>query len=79
MSYYKEVCRCVNCGKIYSNGVPTICYKCGVELGSTNEFSKFFLGEERIVLNENCEKVIAKRTIFGWKIKKDIKNANPKE
>lgn len=76
MSYFKEVCRCVNCKKVYPDGIPTLCHKCGTKLGKKSVFGKLIFGEDRVEFNENCEKVIAKRTFFGWKVKEDATNAD---
>ena len=71
MGKYKSVCRCKKCGKIYTHGIPYICGKCGTEIGTeTPKFLKSIgLGYSDVILTDNCEKVIAKKTLLGWKIK----------
>lgn len=49
MSYFREVCRCVNCKKVYPDGIPTVCHKCGAKLGEKVVLQKSFL--EKIELN----------------------------
>ena len=71
MRKYELVSRCKKCGKIYPHGIPYICYKCGTEIGT--EMPKFLqsmgFGYGDVILTDNCEKVIAKKTLLGWKIK----------
>lgn len=70
MGYYKYVTRCKACGKIYENGTPYICHKCGTMLGTETSIFLQALGAGQVTLTDNCEKVIAKKTLFGWKVKK---------
>ncbi len=79
MGKFKEVARCKKCGKIYQYGIPSFCYKCGVELGEelpTIPFPTSYFGlminEEakgKLKLTDNCEKVIARRKLLKWEIK----------
>ena len=71
MAGYREVCRCKECGKIYENGIPYICERCGAEIGTkTPDFFQALLGHGEVTLTDNCEMVIAKKTLFGWKVKR---------
>lgn len=63
---YMEVRQCADCKKIYLQ-VPYICKKCGAKLL-----------EDRTVLlhtetcrTDKCKVVIAKKTLLGWKVKKE--------
>lgn len=69
MDGYREVFRCKECGKIYENGIPYICKKCGTEIGTETPIIFQALGHKKVTLTDNCEKVIAKKTLFGWKVK----------
>lgn len=71
MGKYERVCRCKKCGKIYPNGIPYICSKCGTEIGTKTPtiLKSMGLGYGEVTLTDNCEKVIAKKTLLGWKIK----------
>ena len=73
MGKYKRVCRCKKCGKIYPHGIPYICYKCGTEIGTETPtiLKAMGLGYGAVTLTDNCEKVTAKKTLLGWKIKED--------
>lgn len=70
MAQWVKVSRCKTCGKIYSNGVPEVCRKCGTSISYRDSFLSF-IGESRcMVLTENAESVIAQRKIFHrWTIK----------
>ena len=70
MAGYRKVSRCKECGKIYENGIPYICQKCGTEIGTETPIIFQVLGHKEVMLTDNCEKVIAKRTLFGWKVKR---------
>lgn len=70
MAGYREVYRCKECGKIYENGIPYICQKCGTEIGTETPIILQALGYKEATLTNNCEKVIAKKTLFGWKVKR---------
>ena len=73
MGKYKRVCRCKKCGKIYPHGIPYICSKCGTEIGTKTPtiLKAMGLGYDAVTLTDNCEKVTAKKTLLGWKIKED--------
>jgi rRNA maturation endonuclease Nob1 len=69
MFKYGERVRCKECGKIYpdTENVPDICYKCGARI-----IYHGFLYDRTD--QDYTEKVIAKRTLFGWKIREDTEN-----
>lgn len=69
MSDWKKVCRCKECEKIYPSGIPLICRKCGTEIGINTPMLLQMLGHGEVTLTEKCEKVIAKKSLFGWKVK----------
>ena len=69
MAGYREVGRCMECGKIYGNGIPYICDKCGERIGIKTPEILQALGHGKVTLTDKCEKIIAKRTLFGWKVK----------
>ncbi len=69
MGDWKKVCRCKECGEIYPNGIPLICRKCGTEIGITTPVLLKMFGQGEVILTKKCERVIAKRGIFGWKVK----------
>lgn len=79
MGKFKEVAQCKKCGKIYQNGIPIFCYKCGSELREelpTIPFPTSYFGlmvnekaKGKLRLTDNCEKVIARRKMFRWEIK----------
>ena len=71
MGKYRRVIRCKKCGKIYQNCIPYICCKCGTEIGTKTPtiLKAMGLGYGAVILTDNCEKVIAKKTLLGWKIK----------
>ena len=73
MGKYERVCRCKKCGKIYPHGIPYICGKCGTEIGTKTPIilKEMGLGYSDVILTDNCEKVIAKKTLLGWKIRED--------
>lgn len=74
MAKYKSVYRCKKCGKIYKYGIPYICGKCGTELGTKTHIILQAIGYGEVTLTDNCESVIAKKTLFGWKLKESEKN-----
>ena len=68
MAKYQEVRQCVECGKIYPGiypRLPYICYKCGTRLLEDRKV----LFETEIHRTDSCRVVIAKRGLFGWKVK----------
>ena len=69
MGKYELVSRCKKCGKIYPHGIPYICYKCGTEIGTRTPIILKSIGYGDVTLTDNCEKVIAKKALLGWKIK----------
>lgn len=69
MGDWKKVYRCKECGKIYPNGIPLICGKCGTEIGITTPIIPRMIGHKEVTPTKKCEKVIAKRGILGWKVK----------
>ena len=78
MDGYREVSRCKECGKIYGNRIQYICDKCGAGIGiKTPEILQAFWRGE-VTLTDKCEKIIAKRTLFGWKVK-DSDNSKDEE
>jgi hypothetical protein len=62
--WYKERCRCKQCGKVYSHGIPKYCKKCGTKLGVD-----YLWFDDKLYLTDDCEKIVAKRTLLGWKVK----------
>lgn len=69
MGKYKSVYRCKKCGKIYEYGIPYICGKCGTEIGTKTPIILQSIGCGEVKLTDNCESVIAKKKLFGWKLK----------
>ena len=47
--------------------------KCGTEIGTKTPtiLKSMGLGYGDVILTDNCEKVTAKKTLLGWKIKED--------
>lgn len=45
------------------------CQNCGTEIGTETPIIFQALGHKKVTLTDNCEKVIAKKTLFGWKVK----------
>lgn len=70
MGKYRKVNRCKSCGKIYAKGIPYFCDRCGTEIGIPTSTLMQLLGSGEVTLTEQCEKVIAKRSLFGWKVRK---------
>lgn len=67
MGKWRKVTQCNDCKKIYANGVPYICYKCGAHIARDS----MFFG---LVLTENATNVIARRRLFkGWEVKQEGK------
>lgn len=69
MRGYKPVSRCKDCGKIYDKGIPYICSKCGAEIGKPTPTILQMMGCGEVTLTEKCEKVVAKKGLFGWKVR----------
>ena len=61
--------RCRDCGKIYDKGIPYICSKCGAEIGRPTPTILQMMGSGEVTLTEKCEKVVAKKGLFGWKVR----------
>lgn len=64
MGKYQEVRQCTECKKIYKLA-PYICHKCGARLIE----DKTLLFQTNAYRTDNLKVVIAKRTLFGWKVK----------
>lgn len=79
MGDYKKVSRCKECGEIYPNGIPYICRKCGATIGTPTPMIFQALGHGPVTLTDKCEMVVAKKTIFGWKIRKEDDHADMSE
>lgn len=72
MKGYREMRQCNNCCKIYEQGkIPHICKKCGVRLLEDKET---ILYGRVTIRTDNCNVVIAKKTLFGWELKKGGEN-----
>ncbi len=71
MRGYKTVSRCKDCGKIYEKGIPYICSKCGAEIGRPTPMLLQMMGSGEVTLTEKCEKVIARKSLFGWKVREN--------
>lgn len=78
MGKWKEVWRCKNCGKVYQTEIPEICIKCGERLGTASNFLAMF-GISRVLQTDKCEKVIAKRTLLGWKVRSSEDSATQEQ
>lgn len=76
---YIKVSRCKECGEIYPNGIPYICKKCGAEIGTPTPMLLQALGCGEVTLTDKCEKVVAKKGLFGWKVREEIKYADVSE
>jgi hypothetical protein len=66
---WKRVRRCKECGRIYESGIPYICKKCGAEIGRPTPALVQALGGEPVMLTDKCETVIARKELFGWKVR----------
>lgn len=66
---WKIVKRCKECGRVYENGIPYICKKCGAEIGRPTPMLIQAIGGEPITLTDKCEKVVARKGLLGWKIR----------
>ena len=69
MGDYKKVCRCKVCGKIYDKGIPYICSKCGAEIGRPTPTILQMMGSGEVTLTGKCEKGVAKKGLFGWRVR----------
>jgi predicted nucleic acid-binding Zn-ribbon protein len=67
---WREVYRCTECGKIYQDEIPYICKKCGTEIGETTPYIFQVMGFREVLPTDRCEMTVAKRTLFGWKVRK---------
>lgn len=52
MSDYKKVSRCKECGEIYPKGIPYICRKCGVTIGTPTPMIFQALGHGPVTLTD---------------------------
>lgn len=66
MAEYKQYRQCADCKKIYTRA-PYICKRCGARLLE----KRGFLFDTKIYRTDKCNLIIAKRTLFGWKVRKD--------
>ena len=66
MGKWRKVVQCNDCKKIYPNGVPYLCYRCGAEIARES----MFLG---LVLTNNSRHVAARRRLFRWEVKQEDK------
>lgn len=71
MGCWKKVVRCKCCNKIYSDGTPEICEKCGVVLTTTNLLIRTVTDNKYCIITDNAEKVIARRRFLKWVILPD--------
>lgn len=70
MAHWEKVARCKSCGKIYADGTPGICSKCGKHITSKNAFLNYIGTKKCMVFTENPEHVIARKKLFRrWEIK----------
>jgi uncharacterized membrane protein YvbJ len=74
MFEYIVAVRCKGCGKIYpsKDNVPSICKKCGAKIVDIS-----WLGNQ--YTNENSESIVAKRTLFGWKVREEMNGEKVEE
>ena len=62
---YKDVWKCLECGKIYDSILPPIvCPKCGTRLLTSRN-------GKPVAIATHCRWVIAKKQFFRWKEKED--------
>ena len=76
MGNWREVTRCKNCKKVYTRGVSLICKKCGEQLAKESVLAKMVGGCRSVMLTSGAEKVVAKRTLRGWKFKDETNTNN---
>lgn len=79
MMKWRSVHRCKVCGKVYPDDVSEICYKCGIQIAHESSFLEYLGASKTMVPTDNLESVIAKRTLFGWKFKKENMEENKDE
>jgi len=72
MGNWKKVKRCLECGKIYENGIPDVCKKCGAVLVTENMLIRMILGSDYLLQTDRCETVIARRRLFRWQIREEV-------
>lgn len=70
MKGYAEYRQCADCKKIYKAPpyTPYICKKCGSRLLE----DKSFLFTTEVHRTDKCNLVIAKKTLFGWKVREVV-------
>lgn len=69
MGKYREVYRCKSCEKIYAKNIPYFCDRCGMKIGRPTPIIIQMLGAAEVTPTEQCEKVLARKNIFGWKVR----------
>ena len=74
MGRWVEVFRCKECGKIFKDKIPSLCPKCGEHLCRSDGFMLLIWGG-RLRDPNKCEKVVARRRIFGWQIRQPEQTA----
>lgn len=75
MRKWKRVRRCRCCGKVYPDAIPYICERCGTQIGMAAPFIALMMPLEGVTETDKCERVVGKKGIFGWKIRKEGKDA----
>lgn len=71
---YREYRQCMDCKKIYTVP-PYICKKCGARLLEDRNLL-FTNGTYR---TDKCEVVVAKKTLFGWKVREEKEKVGVEE
>lgn len=67
---YKDVWKCLECGKIYDSILPPIvCPKCGTRLLTIRN-------GKPVAIATHCRWIIAKKQFFRWKEKEDTNGSN---
>lgn len=73
---YMEVRQCTDCKKIYLPALtPNVCKKCGAKLLE----DRWTLLHTETYRTDKCKVVIAKKMLFGWKVKKEGVEKNDKK